>query len=45
MANVTFDAAARTYPNSERSAVDALNLDIADGEFLALVGPSGCGNP
>ena len=24
-------------------AVDSLNLDIADGEFFALLGPSGCG--
>jgi multiple sugar transport system ATP-binding protein len=24
-------------------AVDAVNLDIIDGEFLVLVGPSGCG--
>jgi len=24
-------------------AVDAMNLDIRDGEFLTLVGPSGCG--
>jgi multiple sugar transport system ATP-binding protein len=43
MAQVTFEAATRTYPNAERPAVDALNLDIADGEFLCLVGPSGCG--
>ncbi|MBC3190631.1 ABC transporter ATP-binding protein [Pseudonocardia sp. C8] len=25
------------------SAVERLSLDIADGEFLAIVGPSGCG--
>ena len=30
-------------PAHPRPAVDALNLDIADGEFLVLVGPSGCG--
>jgi multiple sugar transport system ATP-binding protein len=31
-------------PNGEaRSAVDDLDLVIADGELLALVGPSGCG--
>jgi multiple sugar transport system ATP-binding protein len=35
--------ATRVYPGSERPAVDALDLDIADGEFLVLVGPSGCG--
>ena len=43
MATVTFDAATRHYPGSERPAVDALNIEIGDGEFLVLVGPSGCG--
>src|SRR6187549_203066 len=43
MATVTFDKASRIYPGTERPAVDALQLDIADGEFLVLVGPSGCG--
>ncbi len=43
MASVTYDKATRLYPGAERPAVDALNLDIADGEFLVLVGPSGCG--
>ena len=43
MATVTFDHATRTYPGTERPAVDALNLEINDGEFLVLVGPSGCG--
>ena len=43
MATVTFEQATRIYPKSERPAVDALDLQIADGEFLVLVGPSGCG--
>ncbi|MEU9823079.1 ABC transporter ATP-binding protein [Pseudonocardia alni] len=43
MAPITFDKATRTYPGAPRPAVDALDLDIADGEFLVLVGPSGCG--
>ncbi|MER3388783.1 MAG: sn-glycerol-3-phosphate ABC transporter ATP-binding protein UgpC [Microcella sp.] len=43
MATVTYDKATRLYPGSETPAVDALDLDIADGEFLVLVGPSGCG--
>ncbi|MDO9063039.1 MAG: sn-glycerol-3-phosphate ABC transporter ATP-binding protein UgpC [Microbacterium sp.] len=43
MATVTFDDATRTYPGTQRPAVDKLNLHIADGEFLVLVGPSGCG--
>ncbi len=43
MASVTFDKSTRLYPNTTRPAVDAIDLDIADGEFLVLVGPSGCG--
>jgi predicted ABC-type transport system involved in lysophospholipase L1 biosynthesis ATPase subunit len=43
MATVTFDKATRHYPGAERPAVDALDLEIGDGEFLVLVGPSGCG--
>ena len=43
MATVTFENATRIYPGNDRPSVDALNLEIADGEFLVLVGPSGCG--
>jgi len=43
MATVVFDHATRVYPGAEEAAVNALDLDIADGEFLVLVGPSGCG--
>ncbi|MEU3506639.1 sn-glycerol-3-phosphate ABC transporter ATP-binding protein UgpC [Streptomyces longwoodensis] len=43
MATVTFDKATRIYPGSDKPAVDALDIEIADGEFLVLVGPSGCG--
>ncbi|MEV0150528.1 MULTISPECIES: sn-glycerol-3-phosphate ABC transporter ATP-binding protein UgpC [unclassified Nonomuraea] len=43
MAKVLYDEATRVYPGTERPAVDALDLDIKDGEFLVLVGPSGCG--
>ena len=43
MSSVTFDAATRLYPGSERPAVDSLDLQIEDGECLVLVGPSGCG--
>ncbi|GHF70892.1 ABC transporter ATP-binding protein [Streptomyces thermodiastaticus] len=43
MATVQFDKATRIYPGAEKPAVDALDIDIADGEFLVLVGPSGCG--
>jgi multiple sugar transport system ATP-binding protein len=43
MAAVRYQKASRTYPSSDRPAVDALDLEIGDGEFLVLVGPSGCG--
>ena len=44
MAQVIYDNASRIYPGSPPvRAVDKLNLDIADGEFLVLVGPSGSG--
>jgi multiple sugar transport system ATP-binding protein len=41
--SVTFAKATRIYPGTEKPAVDALDLEIAEGEFLVLVGPSGCG--
>jgi multiple sugar transport system ATP-binding protein len=43
MATVTFKGATRIYPKTKRKAVDELNLEIKDAEFLVLVGPSGCG--
>ena len=43
MATVTFDNASRIYPGQERPAVDGLDIEIGDGEFLVFVGPSGCG--
>jgi multiple sugar transport system ATP-binding protein len=43
MAEVRFERATRVYPGSDVPAVDALDLDIADGEFMVLVGPSGSG--
>jgi multiple sugar transport system ATP-binding protein len=43
MADVRFDQATRVYPGNDAPAVDALDLTIADGEFMVLVGPSGSG--
>ncbi|WP_298179236.1 sn-glycerol-3-phosphate ABC transporter ATP-binding protein UgpC [Saccharomonospora sp.] len=44
MAEVSFVEASRVFPgNPPVRAVDKLSLDIADGEFLVLVGPSGSG--
>ncbi|ALG12830.1 ABC transporter ATP-binding protein [Kibdelosporangium phytohabitans] len=42
MARIKAQALSTVYPNGVR-AVDALDLEIADGEFFALLGPSGCG--
>jgi len=43
LAEVRFVQATRVYPGTDAPAVDALDLDIADGEFMVLVGPSGSG--
>src|SRR3954453_6805218 len=43
MADVQFEQATRIYPGNSTPAVDALDLDIADGELMVLVGPSGSG--
>ncbi|HJP75971.1 MAG TPA: ATP-binding cassette domain-containing protein, partial [Pseudonocardiaceae bacterium] len=44
MAEVAYASASRVFPGSPPvRAVDGLDLDVADGEFLVLVGPSGSG--
>jgi len=43
LAEVRYVGATRIYPGNDKPAVDALNLDISDGEFMVLVGPSGSG--
>ncbi|HKV20678.1 MAG TPA: ATP-binding cassette domain-containing protein, partial [Mycobacterium sp.] len=43
MASITYKNATCIYEGSDKLAVDSLNLDIADGEFVVLVGPSGSG--
>jgi len=42
MASISVESACRTFTDGTR-ALDAVNLGVADGEFLVLVGPSGCG--
>jgi len=43
MAQVRYVSASRVYAKAGPPAVDALDLDIKDGEFMVLVGPSGSG--
>jgi multiple sugar transport system ATP-binding protein len=43
VAAVRFDSVTRVFAKEQSPAVDALSLEIPDGEFLVLVGPSGCG--
>ena len=42
MAGIRLEEATKVYPNGV-TALDAMTLDIHDGEFMVLVGPSGCG--
>jgi multiple sugar transport system ATP-binding protein len=43
MAEVRYEQATRVYPGTDNPAVDSLDLEIGDGEFVVLVGPSGSG--
>jgi len=43
MAGVRYVGASRVYAKGAKPAVDMLDLDIKDGEFMVLVGPSGSG--
>ncbi len=42
MAQISLEKITKVYPNGFE-AVHALDLDVAEGEFMVLVGPSGCG--
>ncbi len=42
MAQVAFQAVTKAFPGGT-TAVDALDLEVGDGELMVLVGPSGCG--
>jgi multiple sugar transport system ATP-binding protein len=43
VASVQYEEATRLYPGTPKPAVNKLNLPVADGELLVLVGPSGSG--
>jgi multiple sugar transport system ATP-binding protein len=42
MAQIKLEKLTKVYPDGTK-AVDALDLEIRDGELVVLVGPSGCG--
>src|SRR5918994_3923411 len=42
VAEITFEDVTKVY-GDDVVAVDKMNLDIPDGEFVVFVGPSGCG--
>ncbi|HEY2543908.1 MAG TPA: sn-glycerol-3-phosphate ABC transporter ATP-binding protein UgpC [Gaiellaceae bacterium] len=42
MGGIQLDALTKVYADGTR-AVNELDLDVADGEFVVFVGPSGCG--
>ena len=37
------DSVSKLWPRAAAPAVDAVSLDVARGQFVALLGPSGCG--
>src|SRR6201985_1649730 len=43
MSGVRYVGASRVYAKGAKPAVNALDLEIKDGEFMVLVGPSGSG--
>jgi multiple sugar transport system ATP-binding protein len=42
VSGISLDAVTKIYPNGVK-AVDEVDLEIRDGEFMVFVGPSGCG--
>jgi multiple sugar transport system ATP-binding protein len=43
LADVRFEQATKLYPGTDAPAVDALDIEIAGGELMVMVGPSGSG--
>ncbi len=43
MANYKIEALTFTYPNGASPALDSVSLDVREGEFLLVIGPSGGG--
>ena len=40
---IRFEAVSKTFPGAPRPSVDAIDLEVGEGERLVLIGPSGCG--
>jgi osmoprotectant transport system ATP-binding protein len=40
---IELEQLSKRYPGQQEPAVDALDLNVAEGEIVILVGPSGCG--
>ncbi len=43
MATIALRGLTRRYGGADAAALEALDLEVADGEVLVVVGPSGCG--
>lgn len=43
MALIRFENVDFTYPGAENRALDNINIEINDGDFVLICGPSGCG--
>ncbi len=43
MRHILVEEVSMTYENEKKPALDCINLDVAQGEILSLVGESGCG--
>lgn len=43
MAKISVKNLSFSYPKAEKKALDNINIDIAQGEFLLICGASGCG--
>ena len=44
MAGLKLQAVTKSW-DGKTQVIQPLTLDVADGEFIVMVGPSGCGNP
>jgi putrescine transport system ATP-binding protein len=42
-AHLAIERVVKRYPHAATPAVDGVSLELAEGEFFALLGPSGCG--